>query len=84
MKGYIKMTESFLNTKIIELESKVDSILRTLNEIKESCVNKVYNTKELCEHLRVGKSVIDKLRQNGEIPIRLFLLIRSSSVPAKV
>lgn len=61
------MSENHLHTKITELESKVDFIIRTLTEIKENCVDKVYNTKELCEHLGVGKSVIDKLRQNGEI-----------------
>ena len=48
-----------------EILSKLDIILKTLNE---GGIGKVYyNTKELCEHLKVGKSVIDKLRQSGEL-----------------
>ena len=27
----------------------------------------MYNTQELCEYLKVGKAVIDKLRQDGEL-----------------
>lgn len=49
------------------MESKVDNILTTLQEIKEGKVEKVYNTKELCDYLKVGKSVIEKLRQSGDL-----------------
>ena len=49
------------------LVSQVDTILKTLQEIKEGKVEKVYNTKELCDYLKVGKSVIEKLRQSGDL-----------------
>lgn len=57
-------------SKIINLEevvSKVDILLSEIQTIKDGRVNTVYNTKELCKHLGVGRSVVDKLRQNGEI-----------------
>ena len=57
-------------SNIINLEdmvSKVDTILSEIKIIKDGGVKNVYNTKELCKHLGVGRSVIDKLRQNGEI-----------------
>lgn len=44
-----------------------DYILKKLKEIMDGSMNKVYNTKELCQYLKVGKSVIDKMRQQGEI-----------------
>lgn len=50
-----------------ELRSKMETILSTLNEIKDGRVEKVYDTKELCDYLKVGKSVIEKLRQDGEL-----------------
>ena len=50
-----------------EGESQGDYIFQIRQKVKEITVNKVYNTKELCKHLGVGRSVIDKLRQNGEI-----------------
>ena len=50
-----------------DMVSKVDTLLDEIKTIKNGSVNKVYNTKELCKHLGVGRSVIDKLRQNGEI-----------------
>lgn len=53
--------------KITENESQGDYILKKMKEIVEESRNKVYNTKELCQYLKVGKSVIDKLRQQGEI-----------------
>ena len=34
---------------------------------QEQSVGKVYNTQELSEYLKVGKAVIDKLRQDGEL-----------------
>lgn len=57
-------------SNIINLEevvSKVDTILNEIQTIKDGGVKNVYNTKKLCKHLGVGRSVIDKLRQNGEI-----------------
>lgn len=50
-----------------EVVSKVDTILNEIQTIKDGSVNKVYNTKELCKHLGVGRSIIDKWRQNGDI-----------------
>ena len=50
-----------------KLESKMDTILLNLKDIKEDRVEKVYDTKSLCEYLKVGKSVIEKLRQDGEL-----------------
>ena len=47
--------------------SKVDILLNEIQTIKDGSVNKVYNTKELCKHLGVGRSIIDKWRQNGDI-----------------
>ena len=47
--------------------SQGDCIIKKLKEIVEGSMNKVYNTNELCQYLRVGKSVIDKMRQQGEI-----------------
>ena len=54
-------------TSIMEMQSKMDSIITTLTEIKEGTVQKVYNTKELSEYLKVGVSAIEKLRQGGEL-----------------
>ena len=51
----------------MEMQSKMDSIITTLSEIKEGTVQKVYNTKELSEYLKVGVSAIEKLRQDGEL-----------------
>ena len=52
---------------LVEMRSQLDHIISTLNTIKENCVEKVYDTKGVCKYLNVGKSVIDKLRQNGEL-----------------
>ena len=54
-------------TTFMEMQSKMDSIITTLNDIKEGTVQKVYNTKELSEYLKVGVSAIEKLRQDGEL-----------------
>ena len=51
----------------MEMQYKMDSIITTLSEIKEGTVQKVYNTKELSEYLKVGVSAIEKLRQDGEL-----------------
>lgn len=50
-----------------DMVSKVDTILSEIKTIKDGSVNKVYNTKELCKHLGVGRSIIDRWRQNGDI-----------------
>ena len=54
-------------SSFMEMQSKMDSIITTLTEIKEGTVQKVYNTKELSEYLKVGVSAIEKLRQDGEL-----------------
>ena len=54
-------------TSFMEMQSKMDSIITTLNDIKEGTAQKVYNTKELSEYLKVGVSAIEKLRQDGEL-----------------
>ena len=52
---------------LMRMEAEVSAILAMLQELKEQTVGKVYNTAELCEYLKVGKAVIDKLRQDGEL-----------------
>ena len=52
---------------LMRMESDISAILSMLQEVKEQTVGKVYNTKELSEYLKVGKAVIDKLRQDGEL-----------------
>ena len=55
------------DTTIMEMQSKMDNIISTLTEIKEGTVQRMYNTKELSEYLKVGVSAIEKLRQDGEL-----------------
>ena len=55
------------NVSLMRMEAEVSAILTMLQELKEQSVGKVYNTQELCEYLKVGKAVIDKLRQDGEL-----------------
>ena len=52
---------------LMRMEAEVSAILAMLQELKEQTVGKVYNTQELCDYLKVGKAVIDKLRQDGEL-----------------
>ena len=52
---------------LMKMEAEVAAILAMLQELKEQSVGKVYNTQELSEYLKVGKAVIDKLRQDGEL-----------------
>lgn len=54
-------------TNYLEMKYQMENIISTLNDIKEHSVQKVYNTKELCEYLKVGASAIEKLRQDGEL-----------------
>lgn len=50
-----------------DFEQKMETILSTLEEIKDGKVEKVYDTKGLCDYLKVGRSVVEKLRQDGEL-----------------
>ena len=54
-------------TSFMEMQSKMDDILSTLNIIKDGTVERVYNTKELSEYLKVGVSAIEKMRQDGDL-----------------
>lgn len=63
----LKIGNSMSETVIMEMQSKMDNIITTLNDIKESTVERVYNTKELSEYLKVGVSAIEKMRQDGEL-----------------
>ena len=54
-------------SSFMEMQSKMDNIITTLTEIKEGTVQKVYNTKELSEYLKIGVSTIEKMRQDGEL-----------------
>lgn len=56
-----------LNMDKESLELKMETILSTLEEIKDGKVEKVYDTKGLCDYLKVGRSVVEKLRQDGEL-----------------
>ena len=51
----------------MKMEADISAIHAMLQEVKEQTIGKVYNTQELSEYLKVGKSVIDKLRQDGEL-----------------
>lgn len=55
------------NISIMKMEADISAIHAMLQEVKEQTIGKVYNTQELSEYLKVGKSVIDKLRQDGEL-----------------
>lgn len=52
-----------------EIELKFEAILTALGEIRNgsNSVEKVYDTKGLCDYLKIGKSAIEKLRQYGEL-----------------
>ena len=54
-------------SSLMRMEAEISAILAMLQEVKEQTVGKVYNTQELSEYLKVGKAVIDKLRQDGEL-----------------
>lgn len=53
----------------IDMNSKFEAILTALDEIRNgsSSVEKVYDTKSLSDYLKIGKSAIEKLRQDGEL-----------------
>lgn len=52
-----------------EIELKFDAILTALDDIRNgsNSAEKVYDTKGLCDYLKIGKSAIEKLRQDGEL-----------------
>lgn len=51
-----------------DMNLKIEAILAALEEMKNgNSVEKVYDTKELCDYLKIGKSAIEKLRQDGEL-----------------
>lgn len=53
----------------IDMNSKIEAILTALKEIRDgsNSAEKVYDTKGLCDYLKIGKSAIEKLRQDGEL-----------------
>lgn len=59
--------DNMTRIELSEMKSRMDSIIATLDAIKENAVEKVYDTDSLCEYLKVGKSVIAKMRQDGEL-----------------
>lgn len=51
-----------------EIELKLEAILAALDEMKNgNGAEKVYDTRGLCDYLKIGKSAIEKLRQDGEL-----------------
>lgn len=51
-----------------EIELKFEAILAALEGMKNgNSAEKVYDTKSLSDYLKVGKSAIEKLRQDGEL-----------------
>lgn len=51
-----------------EIELKFEAILAALDEMKNgNSAEKVYDTKSLSDYLKVGKSAIEKQRQDGEL-----------------
>ena len=57
------------NCSLMRMEAEVSAILAMLQELKEQTVGKVYNTQELCEYLKVGKAVIDKLVEKNHFSV---------------
>lgn len=54
-------------TNFMEMKSQMEDIISTLRDIRENAVQKVYNTKELSQYLKVGISAIERMRQDGEL-----------------
>lgn len=50
-------------------EIELEAILAALGEIRtgSNSAEKVYDTRGLCDYLKIGKSAIEKLRQDGEL-----------------
>ena len=57
----------FEQNNFSELASKVDAILEAIQKLKDGRVKMCYTSKEVSEMTGIGKSVIDRMRQNGEI-----------------
>lgn len=55
------------NLKLKELESKIDSVIEILSQLKDGWCKKYYTTREFSEATGIGKSVIDRLRVTGEL-----------------
>lgn len=54
--------------KETDMNSKYEAILAALDQIRNgNGAEKVYDTKSLSDYLKVGKSAIEKLRQDGEL-----------------
>ena len=64
---YLDKIYKMENVSLMKMEADISAIHAMLQEVKEQTIGKVYNTKELSEYLKVGKAVIDKLRQDGEL-----------------
>ena len=64
---YLDKIYKMENVSLMKMEADISAIHAMLQEVKEQTIGKVYNTQELSEYLKVGKSVIDKLRQDGEL-----------------
>ena len=56
-----------VNVNFSELASKVDAILEAIQKLKDGRSKMCYTSKEVSEMTGIGKSVIDRMRQNGEI-----------------
>lgn len=55
-------------TEEVNMKEKFEAILTALDEIRTgNSVEKVYDTKSLSDYLKIGKSAIEKLRQDGEL-----------------
>lgn len=56
-------------TEEVKIQEKIEAILTALDEIRNgsNSVEKVYDTKSLSDYLKIGKSAIEKLRQDGEL-----------------
>lgn len=51
-----------------DMNLKFEAILAALDEMKNgNSAENVYDTKGLCDYLKIGKSAIEKLRQDGEL-----------------
>lgn len=63
------LSKDFDMREDIDMNSKIEAILAALEEIRtgSNSVEKVYDTKGLCDYLKIGKSAIEKLRQDGEL-----------------
>lgn len=55
-------------TEEVNIQEKFEAILTALDAIRNGNIaEKIYDTKSLSDYLKVGKSAIEKLRQDGEL-----------------